>query len=87
MTDGISLFIYFRHKVNEDRITLSMYRQSINMSRRAVIDMIAMNLNSVKIHSVDLEENNVSFYVANKLWTYKRKKKNKKTIDKMKNKC
>lgn len=73
MTDGISLFIYFRHKVNEDRITLSMYRQSINMSRRAVIDMIAMNLNSVKIHSVDLEENNVSFYVANKLWTYKRK--------------
>ena len=67
MTDGISLFIYFRHKVNEDRITLSMYRQSINMSRRAVIDMIAMNLNSVKIHSVDLEENNVSFYVANKL--------------------
>lgn len=73
MIDGISLFIYFRHKVNEDRITLSMYRQSINMSRRAVIDMIAMNLNSVKIHSVDLEENNVSFYVANKLWTYKRK--------------
>lgn len=73
MTDGISLFIYFRHKINEDRITLSMYRQSINMSRRAVIDMIAMNLNSVKIHSVDLEENNVSFYVANKLWTYKRK--------------
>ena len=73
MTDGISLFIYFRHKVNEDRITLSMYRQNINMSRRAVIDMIAMNLNSVKIHSVDLEENNVSFYVANKLWTYKRK--------------
>lgn len=73
MTDGISLFIYFRHKVNEDRIALSMYRQSINMSRRAVIDMIAMNLNSVKIHSVDLEENNVSFYVANKLWTYKRK--------------
>lgn len=73
MTDGISLFIYFRHKVNEDRITLSMYRQSINMSRRAVIDMIAMNLSSVKIHSVDLEENNVSFYVANKLWTYKRK--------------
>lgn len=73
MTDGISLFIYFRHKVNEDRITLSMYRHSINMSRRAVIDMIAMNLNSVKIHSVDLEENNVSFYVANKLWTYKRK--------------
>lgn len=77
MTDGISLFIYFRHKVNEDRVALSMYRQnggqSINMSRRAVIDMIAMNLNSVKIHSVDLEENNVSFYVANKLWTYKRK--------------
>lgn len=77
MTDGISLFIYFRHKVNEDRVTLSMYRQnggqSINMSKRAVIDMIAMNLNSVKIHSVDLEENNVSFYVANKLWTYKRK--------------
>ena len=76
MTDGISLFIYFRHKVNEDRITLSMYRQSINMSRRAVIDMIAMNLNSVKIHSVDLEENNVSFKHT------KKKKKIKKPLTK-----
>lgn len=78
MKDGIKLFIFFRHKIKDTRVTLEITKNNlhsnINISKLAFVDMIANSIDEIEIKEIDIKNKFITFSMKNNLWTFRLEK-------------